>query len=380
MNRFRIAVPLLLSCLALARDAEAQKVLVTEPLDSLELRVARDTNDAAAHYNVAMGYLGARRYADAERALLEAVSIEPRFAEAWLALYMCRNWDDAYWKRIRKERGDSGVTNALEARGRYFTRAFLIDPLVDLRILGGTYRLGGTNRWVRAFDALVEGRYAEAFEKFGKEVQFYGGVTGKTPESLLWLHSLAAARAEQRDVAIQDLRELLARYERRALADSIGEVPLEANEYRYMIAALEHRSGQLETALRLYREVLEHDVANYMAHVQLAGIYETRREWDAAILERKRALDTYPDDPTLRLDHGITLGKAGRFDEAATVLREVADAHPRDTRSLFWLGLAEEQLGRKHEARTAFDRFVTLAPTRLDRQIEIARRRMLALQ
>src|SRR5258705_8776939 len=55
-------------------------------LDELETIARKDSNDAAAHFNVALAYWNAKRWDDVERELRLAVKIEPHFAEGWLAL------------------------------------------------------------------------------------------------------------------------------------------------------------------------------------------------------------------------------------------------------------------------------------------------------
>ena len=355
----------------------AQKVLVAEPIALLEARVRADSNDPAAHYNVAMGYLSAKRFDDADRELREAVAIDARFADAWLALSVVHDLDDRYWKQLRRTGGDSAVQRAVEAERRLAARAFLIDPFVDIRILGGSMYGSKVGRLSQAITALVEGRYVEAADKLDREVASWDkGSYEKVPPMLLWLASLANSRADRPDNAIAQLQELLARFTRAATKDSVQGTPLAANEHRYVIAALHQRAGHNLKATLLYREVLENDVSNYMAHVQLARLYEGTRQWDAAVAERQRAVQVNPDDASLLLDLGVTLGRANRFAEAVTALDQAVAANPRDPRPLYWLGIAHLQEGRRDDARAAFSKFVALAPSRYDRQLATARQRL----
>jgi len=156
--------------------------------------------------------------------------------------------------------------------------------------------------------------------------------------------------------------------------------PLDVNEYRYMLAALKQRSGSAAEALQLYREVLEADVSNYMAHVQMARIQEDAKNWPAAVAERRRATEVNPDDASLLTDLGVTLGRSGDFAGAADVLRQASAANPRDVRPLFWLGIAEMQLNNRDAARAAFTRFVAVAPSRQEGQVAIAKQKLAALQ
>lgn len=75
------------ACLVLvATPLQAQKVKLLVPLDSLVARAQRDSNDAPAHYEVALGYWLVKQYDLAEKHLREAIAIEPKTATAYLAL------------------------------------------------------------------------------------------------------------------------------------------------------------------------------------------------------------------------------------------------------------------------------------------------------
>lgn len=198
---------------------------------------------------------------------------------------------------------------------------------------------------------------------------------------MVWLHGLAAAHSNHPDVAITDFGNLVHRASQAEKSDSTtDDTPLDVNEYRYMIAVLKQRGGQAGEAVNTYQQVLTTDVGNYMAHVQLARIYEGGRDFDRAIQERRRAVETNPDDSSLLLDLGLALGKAGRFQEASEALAQASEANPRDSRSYYWLGIANVQLSKKEDARAAFNRFLELAPSRYADQIAAAKQRLAQLQ
>src|ERR1051326_5247823 len=83
--RFGIAA-LLLSSGALCAPAAAQFRLPVK-LDELERRAQADSNDPAAHFNVALGYWNAKRWQDADQSLRTAITLDPRFAPAYVALH-----------------------------------------------------------------------------------------------------------------------------------------------------------------------------------------------------------------------------------------------------------------------------------------------------
>jgi tetratricopeptide (TPR) repeat protein len=371
----------LLACL-IAVPAAGQSVRVTESLEVLEARARADSNDAAAHYNLAMGYWSKKKYAEAERSLRSAIQIEPQFADAHLALSIVHNWDEDYWRRIRRQGGDTLMEKVDKEWGRSYRQAFLLDPLVDLKILGATFRFGGYHDHFRdGLENLVEGRYDRAFEHFTEELKDTQGrhPLDSVPEGLIWLHGLSAAHVNRYEDAATDYSHLLTRVTKEAEADSTDEVPLESNDYRYVLAVLHHRMGKVDDALRLYHEVLENDLGNYMAHVQIARIYEGAQQWDQAIAERRRAVETNPDDASLLLDLGITLGRAGLFDQAIESLEQSREMNPRDPRAYFWIGTAAFQLKQHDRAREAFNTFIGTASSRFERQIVMARQRLAEL-
>jgi tetratricopeptide (TPR) repeat protein len=379
--RFGCAI-LGLLLLSATAPAAGQSVVVTEKLEDLQARAVRDSTDPVAHYNLAMGFWSKKRYADAETSLRTATRLDSQFADAYLALSVVRNWDDDYWKQLRKQEGDSGFARVGRESDANFRKAFLIDPLVNIKILGSSFRIYSRSRFARAFENLVEGRYDKAYETLDKELKFWGGRAGadSAPHFLVWLHGLSAAHSNQYDVAIHDMETLVTRMQTAAKADSSDEVPLEANEYRYLMAALHQKAGRIDQAVPIYQEVARNDLGNYMAHVQLARIYEAQRDWPKAVQERSSAVDANPDDPSLLTDLGITLGKAGMMPQAETRFRSAYEANPRDVRPLFWLGLALMEQGKREEAKDAFAKFVAVAPSRLDRQLTMAKERLATLQ
>ena len=76
----------------------------------------------------------------------------------------------------------------------------------------------------------------------------------------------------------------------------------------------------------------------------------------------------------------ITLGKAGKMASAETRLQEAITGNPRDSRAYFWLGIAQADLGKKEEAKAAFNQFIALSPSRYAPQIASAKDRLAKLQ
>jgi tetratricopeptide (TPR) repeat protein len=370
----------------------AQGINLTVPIESLEVRARRDSNDAAALYRLGLGYWSKKRYDDAERVLRVAVAIEPRFAEGWLALSVL---PFARRPKLREEQARGKVPDewkpALEEADRSIRRAFLIDPLVDLRILGVVDPpqsvmirvVRGHVIFVRnPFAAFEQGRYLEAFISVDQALHGPGGAVPRdsVPPGVLWFHALCAAHLERDSVAIDDLRALLDRAAAREQADSLTRLPLRTNDYRYLLGMMYQHENRWFDAIALYRAALENDLGLYMAHVQLYRIYKARGFYDSATVESRAAVVTNPEDPSLLLEHGIMLTAAGQLPAAEDTLRRAMDADPRDSRVPYFLGLTLQLMNRPADARAAFERFLALAPSRLQDKIADARQRLAALR
>ena len=371
--------------------APAQGLKVSTPLDSLEATARRDSNDAAAHYQLALGYWAKKRFDEAGRSLRTAVTIERRFAPAYLALaylpYARRRklMEEEVKGRVPAEWRDSVVES-----WRLRRRAFLIDPLVDLRIIGAIVPLsqgivlsGSRGQVVFSMDpfsAFVRGDYRFAYDAFNSvATEFTKAHRDSIPTGLLWYRGLSAGHVAAYDTAIADFSALVARGEALERADSVVRIPLNTNDCRYVLALFHYRASHLAEAIRLYQEALGNDLGLFMAHVQMGKIYEQQQKWPEAVDQFQRAVAVNPDDPSVLLDLGVVLREAGRFQESAETLQRAMDANPRDSRVPYHLGITLQADGRGPEAVVALKRFLALAPSRYRRQILDAELRVAAL-
>jgi len=389
-------IVLLLFTLATAATPLPAQFRLPVKLEELERRAKADSNDPAAHFNVALAYWNAKRWADAERSLRLAITIDPRFAPAYMALHYLpyaqrhRLWDEVGERRVPEE------WNArMQESESFFRRAYVIDPLVELRS-GDVVQPRSTaylqelelvfGEHVRDYydglDQYFLGEYGKAYERFARVINSIDGDRhpDRIPSNVLWWHGLASARVEKWPEAISDFGMLMDRSLEPTRRDSLVHFPLRTNEFRYVQAYLKQRSGKVNEAIDLYREAITNDIGLYMAHVRLAEMYETAQMLDQAVLSRRNAVNANPDDASLLVDLGKTLATIGRFGDAVEPLRQASDMNPRDARAYFYLGLVLEQLGNKNDARAALTSFTSLAPSRYERQIAIARQHLAALQ
>jgi Tfp pilus assembly protein PilF len=376
---------------------EAQRIKLPMTVPELEARARQDSLDAAAHYNVALGYWNEKRYGEAEGELRAAAAIDPKFAEAYLALaYLPYAQRPKLWSEEAQDRVPDEWKQRMEESDRLYRRAFLVNPLVDLRIIGAatpprsalwaTLYADIYDFYFQAFDDMLSGDYEQAYGRFvrlHRERRLAGPGQGKLPLSVYWFEGLAAAHTRRWPEAKRSFEYLISesiKLEKKQEEKDLVRIPLRTNEYRYFLASIQHASGSPEAALELYRQVLENDIGMYMAHVQMANILEQQRRYPEAIEERKRAVNANPDDPSLLTDLGVTIGKSGQFAEAEAILQQAAEANPRDARVHFWAGLCQAEQGKTAAAKVSLTRFLALAPARWDKQIAMAKQRLEKLQ
>jgi len=382
---------------ALAQPLGAQRIKLAANLSDLEKAARKDSNDAAAHYNVALAYWNEKRWDDADSALHRAVRLDPRFAAAYMALsalpYARRS---QLIEEVDERRVPDEWTARVDEADRDYRQGILIDPLVELRIgyvlqesvgpyLDAMELLFG--EWYRDYmdgrEQYYQGKYQMAYDRL-QRVYFEIGAdrhANRLWNTLLYWHGLAAAHVQRDSEAVADFTTILGRYEdaEERAKDSTLHVPLRTNEFRYVLAIMKERAGQFNPAIDLYRQALQSDIGLYMAHVRLAQIYESHNMLAQAVNERRAAVNANPDDASLLLDLGQTLARADQWTEAEQTLRDAITANPRDPRPHYFLGIVEQHQNKAAEARVAFSNFLALAPSRYAAQVADAKQRLSSL-
>jgi tetratricopeptide (TPR) repeat protein len=373
--------------------AHAQSARLLVPLAQLEATAQKDSADPLAHYDVALGYWMAKRWDDAERELRRAIAIEPKTAAAYLALaYLPYARREKLWDEERKGKVPLELQAAVEESYHNYSRAFLIDPLVDLKILGlmlpsaqaVTSSRSEANWYVtvtRGFVLFWGGQYDQAFTWFDDILK---QVNPKSRDQVSdWFytyHGLAAAHSGRYDAASADFHLMLDRAIKAEKSERVQRFArLPSNELRYVLANIMQVAGRQDSAAALYQEALANDLGLYMAHAQLANIAEENHDWNAAILERRRALETNPEDPSLAFDLGATLAYGRRYQEAVAPLQQAQAANPVNARIPYILGLVELHLGDTVGARASLERFLAIAPSRFGEQVNDAKQKLAQL-
>lgn len=362
------------------------------------LELARvDSNDAVVHYKLGVEYFRQKKWDEAERSWRVAMALAPQYAEPMLGLAVlpeARN--ENHWGQLIRQHGEAYVDSMMTASLQLSQRALLTDPMVDLSILGefkeprawverGIVYVQFHYWWmsdlVRGVNELRTGRNHEAYERLEKLLSDSRVQKDRTdvPSFILWNHGLAAARTGHIGQAGYDFAVLTGRGVANEKNESGAWLPNDTNAYRYLMSLMNFMGGNLVEAIAGFRRTLEFDVGLYQSNVQLARIYETVGHWDDAIREREQAIVVNPEDPTLLIDLGTTLMKAGRLDRAQEVLGQAVESAPRDARAPLSLSLVAIQRGDTLTARSALTRFLAIAPSSFSQQITDARERLARL-
>ena len=369
--------------LAVAPDLGGQAT-PSRGLVELQALVQADSNDPAAHFDLANALFKAKRYPDAEQSLRTAVMIDPQYAPALKLLAEVNELQHNAplaivfsGRRILFMRLDPNASeNAFLRR-----RAFLIDPLLEIgppdrNMLPAAWR-GTLGLGLYHYDRQHWGEAATQFQAVIDKTTKPNDST-KVPPVALWFRARCALKVGDYDGAIRRLQWLLSL----RLQDSTEQRmwnPFAGEELRYILAYVYQQAGRWDEAVLRYQAVIEQDLGLDAAHTHMAEIYEAQARWPEAVEERVRAIHANPDGASVVFNLGSTLTAAGRYAEAEPVLERYAAGYPREARTFYLLGVTRAALGKPAGARDAFTQFLALAPHRYEDRIADAKHRLTTL-
>ena len=351
-------------------------------IKEVEAWAREDTNDSHRQYYLALAHWKRHEWQQTDSLLRLAVRMEPRYSEAYLALsYLPFSRRTQLRDEVRRNHVPEAWRSVVKEANDFYVRAFRTDPMVSLEILEVAYDIHDAQaldydiqeyqaylRYIAWAADLGLGRYGSARERLDKLArQEFNEAKhpDKVPDFIIWYRGLAAAHSFQYDAAIADFRVLLDRTLKLQQGDKVIPIPLQDNDYRFMIAALHHNAGHTDSAVARYQESLEHDLGLAMAHTYLASIYEQTGRGPDALLERRRAVEVSNDDPAALFDLAISLFNTGRVGEALDPLYRAIALNPRYAPPYYVLGRIGEALKQPEEARAQYERFLAHAPLRL---------------
>ena len=175
--------------------------------------------------------------------------------------------------------------------------------------------------------------------------QEFGAVARISPDSAR-MHQIRAEGLEAQGDAAGAEREYLAALEKRPgtayIMNALGD--------------LKRHQKQFADALLWYQKVLEKDPHNYDALYGIGVCHRVSQSPEDALAFFRRALEADPSSIAAKLAVGESLLLTGNAREALPLLEESAASDPQFRRAQFVLGRAYQALGRKEDARRAFER------------------------
>ncbi len=123
-----------------------------------------------------------------------------------------------------------------------------------------------------------------------------------------------------------------------------------------------HRSGQLEQAERIYRQVVEAEPSNADAWSLLGAVCINRDRLDEAAEHLGVALRIHPDHHAAHDNLGVLLGKQGRYAEAVASFERALAIQPNQAATLLNVAGALLRADRVDEAIASLRRVIALSP------------------
>jgi protein O-mannosyl-transferase len=122
------------------------------------------------------------------------------------------------------------------------------------------------------------------------------------------------------------------------------------------------RLSAYDDEMQLWREVLQHQPNNYMAHNNLGRLLLHSGQIPDAINHLRVAVAQNPDHYPAFNNLGVALDHSGRYTEAIEALNEALRIDPAYTNALLNLANTLQQLGRLPQAREKLERALQLRP------------------
>ncbi|HEX3529292.1 MAG TPA: tetratricopeptide repeat protein [Thermoanaerobaculia bacterium] len=191
---------------------------------------------------------------------------------------------------------------------------------------------------------------------------------GRTDEALEKMRAAIRRRPGQYNLlALAKMEDRLGRMDdaRRTLATLLKRFPNDRTA-RSLLAQFELGSGSVETAARLYAELVQTEPAfTELSNLGVAQLLLGR--YDAAAASFRQALSLLPESPSAVLNLADAEWLSGRKTEAAALYQKVIDLAARDPAATFWQtqtmrAQALAHLGRRVEAVEAVQQALRAAP------------------
>ncbi len=329
------------------------------------LPLGADTNAAAAYYRLGESLVRFSVKLDtADMALYWASRLDPYwpdpiFARAMLILRAARADALETWFKTRSR----GATQRVQLTPRQMQ---LVDSLMRIAWARNPFLYtdlefahlppGEPRDPERAgFGAYASRRFASAESLFAVALLKHPGNVGLRiyrAKALFFLQRYDSAVAE-----LAAARDSV----RGATEARLSPVLPSVEMFEYGIGIARVQQDDFPAARVAFQRTLAENLGFYWAHVRLAGAALALADTAAGLAELALAVDVEPQEPALRLFHGLVLYKAGRLTEAAGQLKKALEVDPYYAAPHLHLGRVYQAQGRKVEAIEQYRSFLAHA-------------------
>lgn len=370
----RLAALLLAPLLAAAAPRAGAQAAPARP----KLSASADTNSWEAYYDYAVKELRTRP-ARAEAAFYWASQLAPRRAEPlfgrWVAFWL---QDYKRWKGYLDRRPSVTSLPEVALADGLRDAALRRNPFVHQGLAILLYdQMPGSWRE----DNVTHGWIAYAQTNFPLAIQELGRALKQEKKGRAWIRTTRAqcfVNVAQYDSAAAELEAL--RSELTAREARTVETSYESKEMiAYALAMLRIAGGDRAGGRAALADALTENFAFYPAHDLLGQLALADGDTAVALREAEQAVQIAPDDVVMEYHYGVVLLAAQRpADAVAPLLRAVAAA-PWYAAAHYSLAVALRSAGEREGARTAFARYVAIAPRSDSSYVGVARRELARL-
>jgi tetratricopeptide (TPR) repeat protein len=198
------------------------------------------------------------------------------------------------------------------------------------------------------------------------QVRGYESVLQREPKNAIALDGFLKAKLGLIQMGAAKVDEVLPTLEK------LVELNPQDSRYAMMLAQVKEQTQDLEGAAQVYREVLKGQPGDLYALAGLSDLLTRQKKPESAISLLKDTLrdasklnQTTPgsiDTIQLQIMLGKVFAKEKRFDEAINSFDAAAKVNPTDFQPILFKAMTFKEQGKKEEAKTLFDRALTLAP------------------
>lgn len=370
-------------------------VLIASPLGAQRLgpevprprlAASADTNDALVYLEHGMSII-TEKAEEAANAFYWSARLDPSSPGALygrrVALLMRRPGDlNNYmtYNRRARENKEFLAIDSLQLRAQRLNPMFYrsLDRVLlytwyynDHRRAGGTlsraefdrevqYILSSAPPATRAFLMYGLGQFDQAIEEYDAAIR-----AARNPISLRIERARVLGLRQRYGEAVAEFQRALtalkARDERR------GEYVV----FYDSKALLEHsiglmlmRAGANDSARAAFGRAMTEDLAYFPAHLELGVLALSEKDTVTAVSELGLAAELAVDEPYVHYLYGSTLVATGQHGDAVAPLRKAIEMEPLYSLAYVSLGDALAATGDKPGARTAYERYLALAPRR----------------